>query len=379
MGLAVIIGVGATTWAYERTLAQVRADEVASADPAADVEGDVLIEGLIGREASSRPEPRPTPSPSPEPMASRKSAAEPALDPKAKPTKKPKKTPQSKARPTPKPKKTPKPAPDWSLPRNVKPSLIAAPDDHEFLKKNGCLHAESATWPKSCVFGKTSSPHTIALVGDSHASHWFPALRRVADDRGWRLETYVKVSCPFTDILVRNLEKKKKYKECLEFNEGVVRKLKASKPDVVVTAVSRWQHPVGDDYDSPYAQGDGIARMLEQVPGKPVVLADVPYPGQDVPECLAKNLKDIRPCAAPASNRNAGGSPARERQAANASGGVMLDFYDLICKNNDRCLPVRDDVIVWRDHHHLTATFARTLAPALDRALQKVVPKRMRR
>ena len=261
----------------------------------------------------------------------------------------------------------------------MRPSLVAAPDDFEFLKKNGCLHGESATWPTSCAFGKTSSRHTIALVGDSHASHWFPALRRVADDRGWRLETYVKVSCPFTDILVRNLEKKKKYKECLEFNAAVVQRLKSSKPDVVVTALSRWQHPVGDDYDSPYAQGDGVARMLEQVPGKPVVIADVPYPGQNVPECLAKNLKDIRPCAAPAGNRYAGGSPVRERQAAKASGGVMLNFYDLICKKNDRCLPVRNDVIVWRDHHHLTATFARTLAPALDRALQKVVPKRMRR
>jgi peptidoglycan/LPS O-acetylase OafA/YrhL len=379
MGLAVVVGVGATTWVHDRTLAQVRGDEVASTKPPKDIAGDVLIEGLSEEKAAPRPEATPKPSPRPEAMASREPATEAKLDPTAKPTKKPKKITRSKAIATPRPKKSPKPAPDWSLPKDVRPSLIAAPDDHEFLKKNGCLHAESATWPKSCVFGKTSSPHAIALVGDSHASHWFPALRRVADDRGWRLETYVKVSCPFTDILVRNLEKKKKYKECLKFNEAVVQKLKASKPDLVVTAVSRWQHPVDDGYDSPYAQGDGIARMLEQVPGKPVVLADVPYPGHDVPECLAKNLKDIRPCAAPAGNRNAGGSPTRERQAANASGGVMLNFYDLICKKNDRCLPVRNDVIVWRDHHHLTATFARTLAPALDRALQKVVPKRMRR
>jgi hypothetical protein len=264
------------------------------------------------------------------------------------------------------------------VPSDVRPGLAAAAEDFELLKKNACLHDEAATWPKSCVFGKAASGHTVALVGDSHASHWFPALRRVADDRGWRLETYVKVSCPFTDILVRNLEKKKKYKACLAFNEAVVAKLKTSKPDVVVTAVSRWQHPVDEAYSSPYTQGQGIARMLEQVPGKKVVIADVPYPGQDVPECLARNLKDVRPCSAPARNRNAGGSPTRERQAATAAGGVLLDFYDLICKNNDRCLPIRKDMIVWRDHHHLTATFSRSLAPALDRALQKVVPKRMR-
>jgi len=158
----------------------------------------------------------------------------------------------------------------------------------------------------------------------------------------------------------------------------VVGRLKSSKPNLVVTAVSRWQHPIDDAYISPLAQGEGIARMLNQVPGKKVVLADVPYPGHDVPECLAANLKDIRPCAAPARNRNAGGSPARERQAAKSAGGVMLNFYDLICRNQDRCQVVRNDMIVFRDHHHLTATFARSLAPALDRALQKVVSKKRR-
>ncbi len=78
-------------------------------------------------------------------------------------------------------------------------------------------------------------------------------------------------------------------------------------------------------------------------------------------------------------NRNAGGSPARERQAAASAGGVVLNFYDLICSNRDRCPVVRNDMIVFRDHHHLTATFARSLAPALDRALEKVLAKKVKK
>ena len=383
LALALLVGLGATSWVVERTLGQVEGEAVAAARPPEDVEGDAVIEGFDERDDARREPGAATAQP---PKAVREPPAR--LDPTARPAPEPKQTRKPKAtpRPTPKPKpkattkpqKTPKPAPDWSLPKDVRPGLVAAPEDYEALKRNACLQDEAATSPKSCVFAKASSRYTLALVGDSHASHWFPALQRVADDRGWRLETYVKVSCPFSDILVRNLEKKKKYKACLAFNEAVVAKLKASRPDVVVTAVSRWQHPIDKAYDSPYAQGEGIARMLKQVPGKKVVIADVPYPGQDVPECLARNLKDTRACAAPARNRFAGGSPARERQAADSSGGVMLDFYDLICKNHDRCLPIRNDMIVWRDHHHLTATFSRSLAPALDRALQKVVPKRMR-
>ena len=118
--------------------------------------------------------------------------------------------------------------------------------------------------------------------------------------------------------------------------------------------------------------------MLNRVPGKKVVIADVPYPGQDVPECLAKNIKDIRPCAVSKRNRVSGGSPARERRAASSSSGVLLDFNDLICGGKGRCPVVRNDSIVFRDHHHLTATFARSLSSALDRALQKVVAKKKR-
>jgi hypothetical protein len=382
LGLAVAIGVGVSHRVSERSLAELGGVELSAAEPAADVDGDIVIEDLrTSRRSGPTPPPSRRPAGSPPPSAAEavaRATPEPVATKRPKQAPKPVNQPKGTPKPTPRPKKTPRPTPDWSLPKDVKPAVVAAPEDHEVLKTNGCLHDEATTWPRECVFGKASSPHTIALVGDSHASHWFPALARVASDRGWRLETYVKVSCPFSDILVRNLEKKKKYKECLAFNANVVKRLQASKPDVVVTAVSRWQHPVGDGYDSPTAQGEGIARMLKQVPGKPVVIADVPYPGQDVPECLAKNRKDIRPCAAPARNKNAGGSPSRERQAAASSGGVMLDFYDLICKRHDRCIPVRDGVIIWRDHHHLTATFSRSLAPALDRALQKVVPKRMR-
>ena len=388
LALAVTVGVGATHWVTSEAVTESER-EVAAADeseapagPPQDIEGEVVIEGLDALDVPSLDPATPDPTHTPEPGASPLSTgtAEPTHEARTTPeltpdpTPKPKKTPK----PTPEAKKTPKPTPVVRLPKNVEPKVWNAAEDAEILRKNDCLHWEELTSPKQCVFGKTGSRFTVALVGDSHASHWFPALRRVAEERGWRLETYVKVSCPFTDILVRNLEKKKRYTECLAFNENVAKRLKASKPDLVVAALSRWQHPVDSAYASPRAQGDGMARMLNRVPGRKVVLADVPYPGRDVPECLAKNIKDVRPCAVSTTNRVSGGSPARERQAAKASGGVMLNLNDLICGGKGRCPAVRNDTIVYRDHHHLTATFARTLAPALERALSKVVKSRKR-
>jgi hypothetical protein len=73
-----------------------------------------------------------------------------------------------------------------------------------------------------------------------------------------------------------------------------------------------------------------------------------------------------------------GGSPARERLAARSVKGAFLDFGTAICGGPGDCPVVRGGRIVFRDDHHLTATFARWLAPALERALVRVLAARGR-
>jgi hypothetical protein len=106
-----------------------------------------------------------------------------------------------------------------------------------------------------------------------------------------------------------------------------------------------------------------------------VILADVPFASDDVPACLSKHLKDVRKCAVAAFRRSSGGSPERERVAASLSGGTVLNLGRAICGGPGDCPVVRDGMIVYRDGHHLTATFARSLAPALDRALARVLKR----
>jgi hypothetical protein len=289
--------------------------------------------------------------------------------------------PRATPKPMPRPQRQPRgrrEPPVVRIPGDVKPSLFEAPDDEELLRRNGCLQSEEAVVPRECVFGNVRSRTTIALVGDSHASHWYPALRSVVDDKRWRLVTFVKVSCPFMDMPVRNLQLKREYRECARFNANTVTQLKRLKPDLVVTALSRWQHPTKDGNESVNVQAAAIARFLRSVPGRKVVIADVPYPGRDVPACLSKNLRDVRECAVPSWNRASGGSPARERLAAKAVDGAFLDFGNVICGGSGTCPVVRGDRIVFRDDHHLTATFSRWLAPSMERALTRILATRRR-
>ena len=77
----------------------------------------------------------------------------------------------------------------------------------------------------------------------------------------------MKVSCPFMDMPVRNLQMKREYRECARFNANAVAQLKRLKPDLVVTALSRWQHPTKDGDESVGAQAEAMARLSAIGPG----------------------------------------------------------------------------------------------------------------
>ena len=259
------------------------------------------------------------------------------------------------------------------LPKNVRPSVGRARDDRERLYRDGCLSWEAATIPVTCAYGLRSSRFTVALVGDSHASHLFPAVEAIARRRGWRLEPYVKVSCPFVDMRVRSLTLKREYTECTKWRRAVVARLAADPPDLVIVANLRWMYPVLQADGTVARQGAALARMIDRVPGRVVVIADTPTWSLklDVPACLSAHPKDIRRCAMPRAEALAS-TLVRERAAVKATGAGLVNLNGLICPA-DPCPAVVNGMIVLRDTHHLTATFARSLAPALDRALTRIL------
>jgi hypothetical protein len=57
-----------------------------------------------------------------------------------------------------------------------------------------------------------------------------------------------------------------------------------------------------------------------------------------------------------------------ERRAAAAAGVPLIDLAYSICPA-DPCPAVVNKMIVYRDYHHLTAIFSRSLGPELERQL----------
>ncbi len=259
----------------------------------------------------------------------------------------------------------------------VAPSASLTPDeapyDRERLWSNGCIAVESRTTPpRTCVFGLASSSFTLALVGDSHASHLFAGFERLAKQRGWRLEVFTKVSCPFLDIPVRNRFSGKEYTQCATWNRNVLARLKSIRPDLTVTVAFRGIQPMDPSRDTPYREGAAIGRMLKQVPGRRAIIVDSPWSERNIPDCLTANPAHPERCRIPASQVLTAGVRIREQAAADVGNATYLDLTPAICAGYP-CRVIRRGVVMFRDQHHLTNTYAAALrdplGAALDRAL----------
>jgi peptidoglycan/LPS O-acetylase OafA/YrhL len=256
----------------------------------------------------------------------------------------------------------------WPLPAGLRPPLISARDDKERLIADGCFSSLKGSTPKDCTFGNPQGTFTVALVGDSHASHWFPAVEQIAVAHGWRLITFVKASCVFVDLPIFSPLLKREYTECEAWRPLVVQRLIVEQPDLVIVSSDRWLPTVNKIDEGPTRQGQAMARLLSQIPGRIAVLADTPASNFDVPVCLSGHVSDITRCATSRIEAFGRQHLIRERTAAQAASATLVDLSSAICPD-DPCQPVVRGMIVYRDDHHLTATFAASLAGFLEAAL----------
>jgi hypothetical protein len=255
------------------------------------------------------------------------------------------------------------------------PTPSQAPNDTERLWHDGCFAFFDQTMPDSnCVFGDTSSSFKMAIVGDSHTSDFFAAFNRIAKAHGWKLYTFVKADCPFTDLQIYNAayapSSYQRYPQCARWNQNVLARLQQIRPNLTITIPFRWIFPIDSRYGSPTATGASIGRMLAKLTGQKIVIVDTPYSDFDVPSCVAAHGPSG--CLIPRSEVLSGGVKTREKEAASVAGGHYVNMTGKICAGFP-CRVVDGNVLEFRDRHHLTNTFAKafwgTINDAIDAAL----------
>jgi hypothetical protein len=261
----------------------------------------------------------------------------------------------------------------------LRPDPLNARDDLPAVYGEGCHQNQRDPEILSCVYGESESQLQIAIVGDSHAAMWVPTLRIIAEQQQWQLRTITKSNCQLADVVIANGEQQRPYENCIEWNQNVIEELLVTRPDLVLVTGRFWPTLVGEDGlldgtagESALAAGLNNSWSGLVAEGLAVVaIQDVPHPEVDVAECVSKNEADLEQCAMDRTDIMSGNTP--HAVAAGRAEIGLVDLTNQICID-DVCPAVIDDILVWRDTHHLTATYARLLAGALEVQLRVLAP-----
>ncbi len=246
------------------------------------------------------------------------------------------------------------------------PSAVAAPDDNPAPYADGCHQDAVEDSPVPCTYGAEDSSYEVALVGDSHAAQWAPALEELATKNDWKLTTYTKSSCPLVGTMIFLTGKDQSYESCGRWNEKVTSLLLRDQPDLVVLSSTTHRAVNGKP------MGDAFARAWQPLSNAGlnlVVIADTPLPSQDIPECVSANEEDLISCTTSQKDAFANAWPEQRAALDQVEGVASVNLNELICPE-DRCAPVIGNVLVYRDSSHLTATYSRSLAGALEQGLE---------
>ncbi|RLQ88447.1 acyltransferase family protein [Notoacmeibacter ruber] len=241
------------------------------------------------------------------------------------------------------------------------------------------LSSEIVEYPP-CEFGTASSDRRMVLFGDSHAAQWFPVLKEIAEDQGFKLLARTKTNCFPNDIRLWHDQLKRQYFECDEWREAVLAEIERLKPDVVfMSAYSR--HHVVDDKGQTLkgtarleALASGEERILErilQTGARVVFFADTPRMDIDPLDCLVSNPLRSDMCTTPRSLALAKRSPWSVSDQKPRPDVAVIDMTDNFCWD-DVCRAASSNFVMMRDAHHIAVKYSLTLRPEVERKIAQI-------
>jgi len=205
-----------------------------------------------------------------------------------------------------------------------------------------------------CTYGPRDGSRDVALLGDSVAVSWLPALRPAAQRHGLRLHVLTRRQCP---NLLGEVSP-----ACTLHQDWALAQVRRLHPSVVVLSGRYEGAPTPQQWET------GTARMLAAVKpyaGRVVVLAPPPD-NANLQSCFTR-VSQPDDCTVPVSERWRSYAGAEQRAAAGRA--TFVDPRPWFCVG-DRCPAVVSGQPVMFDGRHLTAGYAREIAALVGAALR---------
>ena len=256
--------------------------------------------------------------------------------------------------------------------------VVPAPIEARDMPNAPCTRVERSGLLNVCAFGarQAQSVTSIALIGDSHASHWRAAVDVAAEAKRWRGLSIARSGCPLS-AAVQDLPEPRS-SECGHWKAQVLAWLHRH-PEVTTIFVSQSvlsSVMTGDDEEQFSTQVRGYRDAWKWVPRsveRIVVLRDTPraLPHGATLDCIQDAMRERRPagpdCAIPRSTALLP-DPAAAAAEQQSSRVRTVDLSRFFCDARE-CFPVVGGALVHKDVSHITVPFATSLGPYLLREL----------
>ncbi|MGH3345855.1 MAG: acyltransferase family protein [Nocardioides sp.] len=263
---------------------------------------------------------------------------------------------------------------------------LSVPDDVDWesvVGDHGDTGWCTADKPEGCTVHEGSGDHVL-LVGDSQAQSLVPMFEKLAEEHDFTLSLNVVPGCLWQEDLYNTKLAADGQQNCEAARVGWYDEaLPALDPDVVVLM----QRPRDDEreWGNVVRHRDGVERPLDRmtlkashdtlralerlVPHILIVNRIVMPETFDPADCLTTSA-DPAACAVPVPVGGTESDGFAQTEAARTSKVDVLDLNLAFCPDAPICLPVVGDVIVWRDDHHVTATYATSRRDAVWKILR---------
>ncbi|MCJ0978221.1 acyltransferase [Rhodococcus sp. ARC_M12] len=248
-------------------------------------------------------------------------------------------------------------------PTALSPPLYSAPEDLPASTLEGCIADFETRDAISCTYGDLDANRTIVLAGGSHAEHWLSALDPLGSRHGFKVVTFFKMGCPLSVDTMPMLGANE-YPDCLDWTQTVLAEVAAMKPAYVFTTATRPREGFPGDYTPAFYTE--VWRQLAADGVGILGVRDTPWLAYRAIDCLADG-GDATSCGI---WRDEALDPVNPALAASFQlpGFSALDLSDAVC-DTTVCRVEQGNVLIYRDEHHLTATYVRTLTSELGRQL----------
>ena len=250
----------------------------------------------------------------------------------------------------------------------------AGPDvSRDWGGRSECWGKNEQVELKSCEFGERSGdrPHVV-LLGDSHARAMLPGFVRLAEIGELSLTTHLKGGCAWSVDPPGRTAVPEVLDTCPAWRANVEEWLAQNRDDIdLIVTTGYARNLAGSSTQQAKALSEAWTRGTKL--GIPVAaIVDNPDNGTPPAKCLDRvDSWDETTCSVKREDAFPYGDPFGEA-ARMTEGAHRIDMTDFYCLE-DVCPAMIGGVNVYRDRHHFTATFTRSLAPFLWNRITEAV------